>query len=395
MGDPGVQPRASSVDSCRSGENLMEPAGRPCERMAAEQRVSVIIPSYNSARFLVDALESVLAQTLPAHEIIVVDDGSTDETQDVLRPFGDRVIVLSQANGGLSIARNNGIARATGDWVAFLDGDDVWDRDKLAQQLGCLDGADSVVCVHTNFFKFGDETGVNPPFLSFREGRSDAKTLLSGDGWICPSSALVRRTTHARFREWGPPAEDVIYFAELSFEGSFRYIVEPLVGHRIHVDQATKQRDSAMLGTLAELRWLRELEVSPDVRRELEVVFYTSLTKVMIRARSSGEWRKYWRWRTWLDEHWPSHIERAVELDEAVTPPFRLPVGGAFGAPPCPRTADTEAALARCASASTRCPRSGGVHACAKSSASGNYSGVGRRGSLMLVGLVGQLGLPM
>ena len=94
--------------------------------------VSVVIPTYNRAGSVGDAIESVIRQTHPAEEIIVVDDGSTDGTAGVLEHFGQRIVVVSQANGGVSRARNAGIARATGDWLAFLDSDDVWLPHRLA-----------------------------------------------------------------------------------------------------------------------------------------------------------------------------------------------------------------------------------------------------------------------
>ena len=290
--------------------------------MPEELRVSVVIPTYNCASFLVEALESVIAQTRSADEIIVVNDGSTDETEEVLQPYADRILLLGQENRGVSVARNNGIARATGDWVAFLDADDVWKPQKLGQQLEGIDGDDSVVCLHTNFFTFGDQSSANAPFPPFLEGRHDASTLLSGDGWVCPSSALVKRTARARFKEWAAQAEDVIYFADLTFEGPFRYLPEPLVGHRAHIGQAIRQSDATMRGTIAELRWVRELEASPDMRNELEHVFFTSVARAVSRSKSEGHWRFYWRWRSWLREHWPSHIPRAEVLDEHVSPSF-------------------------------------------------------------------------
>lgn len=92
---------------------------------------SVIIPVYNGEAFVARAIESVLTQTWPAHEVIVVDDGSTDRTAEVVVSFADRVRYLRQENAGVSAARNRGAGMATGDWLAFLDADDWYYPDRL------------------------------------------------------------------------------------------------------------------------------------------------------------------------------------------------------------------------------------------------------------------------
>jgi hypothetical protein len=94
-------------------------------------RFSVVIAAYDAEQTLATAIRSVLDQTWPAHELIVVDDGSTDGTLGVARSFGDRVICMHQANAGVSAARNAGAERATGDWLAFLDADDWYYPDRL------------------------------------------------------------------------------------------------------------------------------------------------------------------------------------------------------------------------------------------------------------------------
>src|SRR6266508_897311 len=97
--------------------------------------VSVVIPNYNCGRFLEETLESVFAQAYPAVEVIVVDDGSTDDSLQVLEKYAGRVNVIRQANQGVSAARNAGIRASHGELVALLDADDLWHPDKLAKQV--------------------------------------------------------------------------------------------------------------------------------------------------------------------------------------------------------------------------------------------------------------------
>src|SRR5262249_59293001 len=102
--------------------------------MTESPTISVVIPCYNGARFLRETLASVLAQTLPPLEVLVIDDGSTDDSGAVAESFGPPVRVIRQPNQGESVARNRGIEEAKGEWVGFLDADDLWNPDKLERQ---------------------------------------------------------------------------------------------------------------------------------------------------------------------------------------------------------------------------------------------------------------------
>lgn len=98
--------------------------------------VSVVMPAFNAERYIAEAIASVLGQTYPRLELIVVNDGSTDRTRDILRGFGDRLAAIdSPANGGIGDARNRGIAAAKGDFIAFMDADDIWTPEKIARQM--------------------------------------------------------------------------------------------------------------------------------------------------------------------------------------------------------------------------------------------------------------------
>lgn len=99
------------------------------------QRVSCVVPVHNGERYLRQALDSILAQTFPVHEIIVIDDGSTDDSAAMARTYGGCVRVVSQARQGPAAARNHGIRLAAGEFIAFNDADDLWLADKLARQM--------------------------------------------------------------------------------------------------------------------------------------------------------------------------------------------------------------------------------------------------------------------
>jgi glycosyltransferase involved in cell wall biosynthesis len=142
-------------------------------------RVSIVVPAYNVAPYLADAIDSVLAQTHAAHEIIVVDDGSPDASADIASRYGARVRLIRQRNRGIGAARNRGAAAATGDWLVFLDGDDVLEPDALAKQLDVAYRNPESVLVAGDGEQFNDEGVVAPSIIG---GPLAARLALSGPG---------------------------------------------------------------------------------------------------------------------------------------------------------------------------------------------------------------------
>lgn len=152
-------------------------------------QVSVIIPTYNRADTILRAVDSVLRQTHSNLEIIIIDDGSTDQTQQVLQPYAQQVTIIRQANQGPSAARNRGIEVSRGEIIAFLDSDDVWLPEKLEQQVRLFDEgpAGMVCCVCNASLRHG----------KFELGTSfDRAGLDFGNGfayWFNPAAVLATR----------------------------------------------------------------------------------------------------------------------------------------------------------------------------------------------------------
>ncbi len=122
--------------------------------------VSAIIPAYNAGKYICRAIDSVLAQTLPVNEIIVVDDGSTDDTAQKVRAYGDKVRLIQKENGGAGSARNVGIREAKFTWLSFLDSDDEWLEAKNEYQIELIKRNPDVCWVSSNFYRCLCNSGV-------------------------------------------------------------------------------------------------------------------------------------------------------------------------------------------------------------------------------------------
>ena len=192
--------------------------------------VSVVICVFDNAPTIGEAIESVLAQTEPVGEIVVVDDGSTDGSGDVARTFGDRVRVVPQENRGISAARNRGVAETTRPIIAAVDADDRWAPNKLELQLPLLiDGVDAVSC---------DVAQVpNALWQDVAQGLRAPPVVLRGNTW---ESIVIKREAFQRIGEFDPGyrlAEQVDWWTRAAEAGlRVESVPEPLVFRRIHRD---------------------------------------------------------------------------------------------------------------------------------------------------------------
>jgi glycosyltransferase involved in cell wall biosynthesis len=211
--------------------------------------LSLIIATYNHGRYLAAAIDSVLAQTRPA-EVIVVDDGSTDDTPAVLAPFAGRVRVHRQDNRGLSAARNAGLALAGGDYIGFLDADDVIAPTKLARQAAVLDADPHVGWTYCDVRIADEVTGEST--LASERFRYAGRQL---DGWLFPElvrgnfmpvmAPLVRRDALAAAGEFDArltPMEDWDLWLRLSLVSPARYVPAPLATYLVRAGGMSRDR---------------------------------------------------------------------------------------------------------------------------------------------------------
>ncbi len=206
-------------------------------------RVSVIIPTCNRWPMLGEAVDSVLAQTVADCEVIVVDDGSTDETPRRLRDHGARLRVLTQRRRGVAAARNLGAGRASGNYLAFLDSDDLWHPRKLQRQLDFMESRPEIEICQTEEIWIRNGVRVNPR----RRHRKPSGDIFRASLELClvsPSAVMMRRELFERtggFDESLPVCEDYDLWLRIARDAEVPLIPEALVTRRGgHADQLSR-----------------------------------------------------------------------------------------------------------------------------------------------------------
>ena len=210
---------------------------------SAPKTVSVIIPVFNGQATIAAAIDSALAQEFRGDlEVIVVNDGSTDSTLSVLDAYRGRVTVLDRANAGPAVTRNAGVRASHGDYIAFLDADDIWMPGKLAKTVAVLERESDVAVVYTNALII-DATGnrLGSTYTPADQKHAPAMEDMLSEFWnILPSSAVMKRATFdavggfcEQFASGHPQWEDSYFMIVAREIGRFVYLDEPTVLYRV------------------------------------------------------------------------------------------------------------------------------------------------------------------
>lgn len=211
-------------------------------------RVSVVIPVYNGMAYLRETLESVFAQTCPDFELIVVDDGSTDDTPRIIASYGSRIRSFRQPNGGGASAINLGIRQARGEWIAWLSADDLWSPTKLEEQVGAIDARPFIGLLYSDFVTIGATGNVlSRVHLPPPPSRRGCVVELMRRCFINGCASLIHREVFARiglFDEKDRITYDYDMWLRLAPHFDIRYLPEVLASYRVHPGQLSRREEA-------------------------------------------------------------------------------------------------------------------------------------------------------
>jgi glycosyltransferase involved in cell wall biosynthesis len=248
--------------------------------------ISIIIPAYNSEKTIAATIDSALVQDFQNLELIVVDDGSTDSTPRILDRYLPRISVIHQSNRGSSAARNAGAAIASGEFLAFLDADDLWLPGKLTESVNALRMDPRAVLVFSDAISLGHDGVMKRP--TPREHAPEMSDLLKGGWTILPSAVVMRRAAFIAMGGFAeefkrPGGDDPFMWLVAREHGEFAYLRHPLVIHR--VAQVGSLADKYRSGVPVFIRLVRK-RYSSDSRALVKQVYREFAAYTLAKASS-------------------------------------------------------------------------------------------------------------
>jgi len=221
-------------------------------RLTTNRKVSVIIPNYNYAQYVCEAIDSVLNQTYKNIEIVVVNNGSTDNSLEVLEKYTKKITLVNQGNLGQSGARKSGLEKATGDFIAFLDADDKWDKQKIEKQLLLFTPKVELVYCGINLFSENAQKIIATEIPTFRGSCSEAfidypgvSIVLSGE-----STSIFTRSLLDKVGGFDPELNSAAgwdFFRRCSKFSEFDFVPEPLTNYRLHSSNMSNSSQNTIM----------------------------------------------------------------------------------------------------------------------------------------------------
>ena len=277
-----------------------------------DQRVSVVIATYKRDDFLAEALASLANQTLPLHEVVVVDDGGSGSARQVVEGFGSGFRYFWQPNAGMQSARNHGVQESTGGWIAFLDDDDLWEADRNGL-IAELISTNKVDLIAGDFRKFGsdglEEESVFSEFTRHAPGYWDGIPRPAGQKFsiignfpttrlfpvypFWPSTLVIRRDLFVRLGGWdaslrGVKSEDIDFVFRAIKAGQLGLILAPTVRYRCHDGNDSADGLAVALGRIGV--WEHLLK-----RSDLDEAERNTISAAVVQGLSEAHWSAFAR----------------------------------------------------------------------------------------------------
>jgi glycosyltransferase involved in cell wall biosynthesis len=254
--------------------------------------VTVIIASYNSAHLVTRAIDSILRQSVAAKEILVVDDGSTDDTEVVVRRYGAPVRYLQRRNGGCAAARNTGIDAAVTTWIAFLDADDWWAPEKLERQLALAQERPECGLIYCDALVVDEHGNTLGHYLADKK---------PADGWIfedlltshfvLPSTMLIRREltlAAGRFTDYMRMVDDCDFCTRLARIAPFAWVPEPLMIYQRQPNSMTRNHARNSEYEVLLMRKLLAMPLTPPQRSKVKARMGRRLAEIAYHYRRTA-----------------------------------------------------------------------------------------------------------
>lgn len=228
--------------------------------------ISVTMPVYNGAPYLAESIESILNQTYQDFELIICDDGSTDNSLEIIQTFSakdSRIVVITRENRGIVYTRNEMLAHSRGKYIAVIDHDDIALPERFALQVKFLEKHPEIVCVGGNTYLIDDKGRYLTTLIHLKSNEEIQRSALAGHGSITHSCAMIRAEVIKEIGGYdarNPLAQDLDLWLRLGEHGKLANISEPIVKFRLHAESASernglKQREYARLA--CERAWQR------------------------------------------------------------------------------------------------------------------------------------------
>ena len=327
-------------------------------------RVSIVVPAYNSSATIVKTIESCLAQKYSDVEIIVVNDGSSDKTAEILDSFGERIKTIHQKNGGLAHARNVGVQAASGEFIAWMDADDIAEQDRLAKQQLVLAHYEDIALVSTSFSAFSDDPndlienyetvyygapnrigGMNKIYprkipISGVAGDTsvdvgECRELLLWGNFVHPPTVMVRRNAFEKVGLFDTGllySSDYDWILRASRLGPFAFIQKSLLRYRLGAGQMSQRASAKIpLETIRVIEKIRQSDPAlvsknlPAIKAKIAECWLDAAEGALVTSRLLA---LNYLWQSAIRK--PANIALARVLAKAVLPKFAVAIAKKF-----------------------------------------------------------------